>query len=159
MNWQHWFAARSKPRCLQFLHEFVKAVSRRPRQEKLLDLHLYDLREIDKRFVVHVREARFGFGNARIEDFSRAIIWTVPDLAHVVTEAVFNIPWLVKAASYQCFDSILSGGSPERSDARIPTGAEFDIRWKACVDQALGSGDRPFIEPGDPGCERVYKRV
>lgn len=54
---------------LQFLHEFVEAVSRRPRREKLLDLHLQNLREIDKRFVVHIlREARFDLGNAASAD-------------------------------------------------------------------------------------------
>src|SRR5437763_1990396 len=68
LNWQHWFASRSKPRCLQLLHEFVKAVSRRPLREKLLDLHLQNLREIDERFVVHVREARFDFGDAATAD-------------------------------------------------------------------------------------------
>jgi hypothetical protein len=59
---------RSKSRSLQFLHEFVEAVSRRSRWEKILHLHLQNLREIEKRFVVNVRESRFDFGNAASAD-------------------------------------------------------------------------------------------
>ena len=80
-------------------------------------------------------------------------------LAHVVSEPIFDIPRLVEAACHQRFDRILSGGSPERSDARIPPGTELNVRRQAGVDEALGSGDRPFIERGDPGCERLYERV
>ena len=35
----------------------------------------------------------------------------------------------------------------------------LDIRRQAGVDEALGVGDRPPVEPGDPGRERVYERV
>src|SRR5271170_5461791 len=73
------------------------------------------------------------------------------DFAHVVSEAIFDIPGLMEAAGHQRFDSILRGGSPERSDARIPSGSEFDVRRQAGVDETLGIGDRPFIELGDPG--------
>jgi hypothetical protein len=62
------FVPPSESRSLQFLHEFVEAVSRRSRREKLLDLHLQNLREIEKRFVVNVRESRFDFGNAAATD-------------------------------------------------------------------------------------------
>ena len=60
---------------------------------------------------------------------------------------------------HQRFNSILGSGSPERSDARIPTGTEFDVRRQAGVHKALGLGDRPFVELGDPSRERLYERV
>jgi hypothetical protein len=37
-----------------------------------------------------------------------------------------------------------------------PTGTELDVRRQAVVDEALGVGDRPFVELGDPGRERLY---
>ena len=81
------------------------------------------------------------------------------DLAQVVSEAIFDIPRLVEAARHQRFDPILGGRSPERSDARIPPGTELDVRRQAGVDEALGVSDRPFVELGDPGRERLYERV
>ena len=81
------------------------------------------------------------------------------DFAQVVSEPIFDVPRLVEAARHQRLDSLLGGGSPERGDARIPPGAELDVRRQAGVDEALGVGDRPFVEPGDPGRERLYERV
>src|SRR5208282_3421112 len=82
-----------------------------------------------------------------------------PDLPQVVSESIFDIPGLVEAALHQRFDSILCGRSPERSDARIPPGAELDIRRQGGADEALGLGDRPFVELGDPGRERLYEHI
>src|SRR5580692_2964282 len=82
-----------------------------------------------------------------------------PDLAQVVSKPIFDISRLVEASRHQRFDPILGGGSPERSNARIPPGAELDVRRQAGVDEALGVGDRPFVEPGDPCRERLYERV
>jgi hypothetical protein len=65
----------------------------------------------------------------------------------------------METACHQFFNAILSGASPERSDARIPPGAELDVRRPAGVDKALGVRDRPFIGPGDPGRECLYERV
>jgi hypothetical protein len=81
------------------------------------------------------------------------------DLAQVVSEPILCISGLVEPALHQRFDPILRGGSPKRSDARIPSGANLDVRRKAGVDEALGVGDRPFVEFGDPGRERIYERV
>jgi len=72
------------------------------------------------------------------------------DLAQVVSEPIFDIPRLVEAARHKRLDPLLSGRSPERTDARIPPGAKLDVRRQAGVDEALGVGDRPFVEPGDP---------
>ena len=82
-----------------------------------------------------------------------------PDLPQVVSESIFDIPGFVEAALHQRFDSTLCCRSPERSDARIPPRAEFDIRRQCGVDEALGLGDRPFIELGDPRRERLYEHI
>src|SRR5208283_2602744 len=55
------------------------------------------------------------------------------DLAQVVSEPIFDVPRLVEAARHQRFDPILGGGPRERSDARIPPGAELDVRRQAGV--------------------------
>jgi len=73
------------------------------------------------------------------------------DLAQVVSEPIFDVPRLVEAACHQRFDPLLGGRSTERSDARIPPGAELNVRRQAGVDEALGLGDRPFVELGDAG--------
>jgi hypothetical protein len=52
-----------------------------------------------------------------------------------------------------------AAGSPERSDAGIPPGAKLDVRRQTGIDEALGLGDRPFIELRDPGCKRIYERI
>jgi len=62
-------------------------------------------------------------------------------LSQVVSEPIFDIPRLVEAALDQRFDSVLCGRSPKRSNARIPPGAELDIRRQAGVEEALGLGD------------------
>ena len=79
------------------------------------------------------------------------------DLAQVVSEPIFDIPRLVETARHQSLNPLLGGRSPERSDARIPSGSELDIRRQAGVDEALGLSDRPFVELGDPGRERLRK--
>src|SRR5579862_4634484 len=48
------------------------------------------------------------------------------DLSQVISEPIFSISWLVEAARHQLLDSILSGGSSERGDARIPPGAKLN---------------------------------
>ncbi len=78
------------------------------------------------------------------------------NLAQVVSEPIFDVPRLVEAARHQRFDPILGGWSPERSKARITTGAKLAVRRQAGVDKALGVGDRPFVEFGDPRRERLY---
>src|ERR1700691_3268194 len=52
------------------------------------------------------------------------------DLAEVVSESIFDIPRLVEAPRDQRLNPLLGGRSPERSDARIPPGAELDVGWQ-----------------------------
>jgi hypothetical protein len=98
--------------------------------------------------ILNVPELRIGLGAGLARD-----------LAQPVSEPIFDIPRLVEAARPQRFDPFLGGGSSERSDARIPPGTELDVRRQAGVDEALGVGDRPFVELGDPGRERLYEPI
>jgi hypothetical protein len=66
---------------------------------------------------------------------------------------------LVKALRHQCLDTGLSSRPPDRGHARIPAGAELDVRWQARVDEALGIGDGPFVESGNSGGQRFDERV
>jgi hypothetical protein len=56
------------------------------------------------------------------------------DLAQIVSQPIFDIPRLVKASRDQRLDPLLGCGSSEGSDARIPPGAELDVRRQAGVD-------------------------
>jgi len=80
-------------------------------------------------------------------------------LPQVVSQPIFDIPRLLKPARRQRFDPLLRGRSTERLDARIPPGIDLDVRRQAGVDEALGVGDRPFVELGDPCRERLYVRI
>src|SRR5258708_2162857 len=81
------------------------------------------------------------------------------ELTDVVSQSIFDVSRLVEAARHQRFDSLLGGGSADRTHARIPSGGELDIRRKTGVDEPLGVCDRPFVEPGDPGRERLHEPV
>jgi len=81
------------------------------------------------------------------------------DLAQVVSEPIFDIARLMEATRHQRFDPLLSRGSPERTDARIPSGTKLDVRRQARVDEALGVGDGPLVKLGDPGRKRLDERV
>ena len=81
------------------------------------------------------------------------------ELAQIVSEPIFDVPRLVEAESHERFDSFWAARPIERSDARIPPGSELNVRWQAGIDEALGVGDRPPVEPGDPGRERLNECV
>ena len=76
-----------------------------------------------------------------------------------MAETPTRFAWAALCLARMRLDPLLGGRSPQRSDARIPTGAEFDIRRQAGVDEALGLSDRPFVELGDSGRERLYERI
>src|SRR5690349_11760120 len=81
------------------------------------------------------------------------------DQSQVVSQPILGVAWLVEALRHEGFDSILGGWSTERSDAGVPSGAEFDIRRQAGIDEALGLADRPFVELGDAVRECFYECV
>ena len=81
----------------------------------------YKLRKMFRLSSGRVSASSDGVGNC--SDTSLAM-----NLLQVIFESIFDIPRLVEAALHQRFDSILCSRSSERSDARIPPGAELDVR-------------------------------
>src|SRR5262249_22524116 len=83
-----------------------------------------------------------------------------PDLADVISQAVFHIARLVKASLHQPLDPLLRGRPHNRGKAYIPLRRDFVVRRQTGdVDEALGLADRSFVEGCDAGCERLDKRV
>src|SRR4051794_11916364 len=112
---------------------------------------------------LHLIEPRFAFSQAQpplevvdYDSMSRPSAW---DLAQIVSESIFHFAWLVEAACVQCLDSRLGRGSPERSNAGIPPGADLHVRGQAGVYETLGICDRPFVELCDPSGQRLHKGV
>ena len=56
-------------------------------------------------------------------------LYPLRDLPQVVSEPIFDVSGLMEAARHQGFDSILRGGSAERTNTRIPSGTELDV-WR-----------------------------
>src|SRR5258708_12360555 len=103
--------------------------------------------------------SRFGSSSFPAEVGYRVATDLARELAQVVSQPIFDFSRFVEAAGHQGFDPLLGGGSADRSHARIPAGGELDVRRQAGVDEPLGVGDRPFVEPSDPRRERLYERV
>src|ERR1700721_4767451 len=78
------------------------------------------------------------------------------DLTDVISQSIFDIARLVEAYRHQRFDPLLRSRPADRSHACVPPSGELDIRRQAGVNETLRAGDRPFVEPGDPGRERLY---
>jgi hypothetical protein len=58
------------------------------------------------------------------------------------------------------FDSFLRRWSLDGGHAGVPACSYFDVgRQAGFVHEALGVGDRPLVERGDPGCECVDEIV
>ena len=95
----------------------------------------------------------------RSRGYRLRVIYLACDLTQVVPEPIFDIPWLVEAARDQRLDPVLGSRSTKRSDARISPSAELYVRPQARVDEALGVTNRPFVELGDSGRERLNERV
>src|SRR3984957_12423086 len=78
----------------------------------------------------------------------------------VVTQAIFCIAKLMKPLLEQRLDPVLRSRAPERSHASIPPSLDFDVRRQARgVDKAFRVRDRPLVERGDAGRDRVDKPV
>jgi hypothetical protein len=65
----------------------------------------------------------------------------------------------MEPAREQSLNAFLRGGTPQRRDARVPPGAELDVRRQAGIDEALGVGDCLLVKPGNPGRQRVHECV
>jgi hypothetical protein len=65
----------------------------------------------------------------------------------VISQPLFDIAGPVEAALHQCLYSGLAGGSPERSEKRIPLRRNFRVRRQTGnINQALGFRDGLFVE-------------
>src|SRR3954470_23495404 len=81
-------------------------------------------------------------------------------LSHVESESVLRVSGLLEPVLQEGLDSFLRRRSPDGGHAGVPARSDFDVgRQARFVDQALGVGDRPPVERGDPGCECVDEIV
>src|ERR1700744_1261270 len=79
-----------------------------------------------------------------------AFALTPRELPQIVAKSILYIAGLMKSLRHQRLDARLRGGAAERGDAGIPAGAKLHIRRQAGIDEALGIGDGPFVEAGNP---------
>src|SRR6476659_9876707 len=82
------------------------------------------------------------------------------ELSDVESEPIFRVSGLLEPLLQERFDSLLRCWSLDGGHAGVPARSDFDVGRKAgFVHEALGVGDRPLVERGDPGCERVDEIV
>jgi hypothetical protein len=138
------------------------------KQQEGPDLHVYGSANLLQTLIKHdlvdafwlkIFPITLGGGKRLLADGTISAASLARYLGQVVPEPIFDITRLVEAAGHQRFDPILGGGSPERSDAGIPPGTELDVRRQSGVDEALGVSDRPFVKPGNTGCQLLNERV
>src|SRR5258706_1823311 len=76
------------------------------------------------------------------------------ELSHGESESIFGVSGLLEPLLQEGLDSLLGCRSFDGGHAGIPAGSDLDIgRQTGFVHEALGVGDRPLVERGDPGCE------
>src|SRR3954451_7620818 len=81
-------------------------------------------------------------------------------LSHVESESIFRVSGLLEPVLQEGFDSFLRRRSVDGGHAGVPARSDFDVgRQAGFVDEALGVGDRPLVEGGDPGGERIDEIV
>src|SRR5712692_6261894 len=81
-------------------------------------------------------------------------------LADEFSQVIFCFAGFAKASPNQLLDPLLCGWSCHRSNARVPSGFDFDIRRQTSdVDEAPSIHDCPFVEGGDSAGERIDKSV
>src|SRR5690348_43322 len=81
-------------------------------------------------------------------------------LSHVESESIFGVSRLLEPLLQEGFDSFLRRWSLDGGHAGVPARSDFDVgRQAGFVYQALGVGDCPLVERGDPGCECLNEIV
>src|SRR5437588_7092018 len=76
------------------------------------------------------------------------------------SKLVLRVTWLMKSLCHQFFDLPLRGRAADRGHAGFPTGSDLYVRRQAaCIDEALGIGDRPFVERRDANRQCVDEAV
>jgi hypothetical protein len=80
-------------------------------------------------------------------------------LAQIVSEPIFDIRGLSKPRAISALIPSWAAGRPSEAMHASHPRTEFNVRRQAGIYKALGLSDRPFVELGDPGRERLYERV
>src|SRR3954454_13615869 len=81
-------------------------------------------------------------------------------LSHGESESTFRVSGLLEPVLQEGFDSFLRRRSLDGDHAGVPACSDLDVgRQAGFVDEALGVGDRPLVERGDPGCQCVDEVV
>src|SRR3954467_13128754 len=81
-------------------------------------------------------------------------------LSHGESESTFRVTGLLEPVLQEGLDSFLRRRSLDGGHAGVPARSDLDVgRQAGFVDEALGVGDRPLVERGDPGGERVDELV
>src|SRR5260370_10925212 len=76
------------------------------------------------------------------------------ELPQVESESILRVSRLLESLFQEDFDSSLGRRPLDGGHAGIPAGSPFDVgRQTGFIHEALGVGDRPLVERGDPGCE------
>src|SRR3984885_9147308 len=84
---------------------------------------------------------------SRALDVGSAGLAELPDIE---PQPIFRVAGPMEAPLEQRLDPALRGGPDERGHAGIPAGGDFHVWRQACLaHQALGVGDRPFVERRD----------
>src|SRR3954471_23492722 len=82
------------------------------------------------------------------------------ELSHGESESIFRVSGLLEPVLQEGFDSFLRRRSLDGGHAGVPARSDFDVgRQAGFVYEALGVGDRPLVERGDPGGECVDEIV
>src|SRR6476469_8459587 len=81
-------------------------------------------------------------------------------LSHVEPKSILRVSRLLEPLLQEGFDSFLRRRSLDGSHTGVPARSDFDVgRQAGFVHEALGVGDRPLVERGDAGYERIYELV
>src|SRR3954453_8122435 len=101
--------------------------------------------------------ARVSKSMTHLHDEDRAR--TALDSTDVRTQMILNRSRLVKAELHECFEPRLCCRPRDGGHAGVPSSRHFHVGWQAGVHETLGLRDRPLVERGDAGRQRVDKAV
>ena len=78
----------------------------------------------------------------------------------VGSQPIFCVARLMKPLLEQDLDPLLRRRPSDRSHAGVPSGRDFDV-WRQArgIHKTLRVRDRPFVEQGDAGRERIDEPV
>src|SRR2546423_14707867 len=81
-------------------------------------------------------------------------------LSHGESESIFQVARRLEPVLQEGLDSLLRRRSLDGGHAGVPARSDLDVgRQAGLVHKPLGVGDRPLVERGDPGGERVDEIV